>query len=67
MSAERGKASAPDRGSRRPDRQAYRCRRARQQLDAVQAERRRGYRAGSGGKLRERAARYRTYLDSFCS
>ena len=48
-------------------RQAYRCRRTRQQLDAVQAERRRGYKAGKGTRLRERAERYRTYLDSFCS
>jgi hypothetical protein len=45
----------------------YRCQRTRQQLDAVRAERRRGYKAGRGAKLRERQARYETYLDSFCS
>lgn len=67
--ARTGKPAVPaaDRGARKPDRQAYRCRRARQQLDAVQAERRRGYPAGKGAKLRQRAQRYRTYLDSFCS
>lgn len=48
-------------------RQAYRCRRTRQQLDALNAERRRGYPAGKGIKLRERQQRYETYLDSFCS
>lgn len=49
------------------DRQAYRCRRTRQQLDALQAEMRRGYKAGRGTKLRERRTRYETYLASFCS
>jgi hypothetical protein len=45
----------------------YRCQRTRQQLDAVRAERRRGYKAGRGAKLRERQSKYETYLDSFCS
>jgi hypothetical protein len=45
----------------------YRCQRTRQQLDTVRAERRRGYKAGRGAKLRERQAKYETYLDSFCS
>lgn len=48
-------------------RQAYRCRRTRQQLDALNAERRRGYPAGKGIELHERQQRYETYLDSFCS
>lgn len=61
------KVSAAKGGSSQKDRQVYRCRRARQQLDAVNAERRRGYPAGKGAKLRERAQRYQTYLDSFCS
>ena len=65
--AKKKPVSAAGRDARAPDRRAYRCRRARQQLDAVQAERRRGYPAGKGAKLRQRAQRYRTYLDSFCS
>jgi hypothetical protein len=47
--------------------QAYRCSRTRQQLQSVQAERRRGYPAGKGRSLRERQAKYEAYLDSFCS
>lgn len=66
MRSRKDAPSAIGRASSQSDKQAYRCRRARQQLDAVQAERRRGYRAGKGAKLRERAQRYRTYLDSFC-
>lgn len=56
-----------DRVAPAADRQAYRCRRTRQQLDALHAEMRRGYKAGRGAKLRERRTRYETYLASFCS
>jgi hypothetical protein len=47
--------------------QRYRCTRARQQLESVKAERRRGYPAGKGRVLRERQAKYEAYLASFCS
>lgn len=59
--------SRQSRSTRSAQRDEYRCKRARQQLDSVRAERRRGYKAGKGIKLREREERYETYLASFCS
>jgi len=62
VSPRSGRPAAADDRQRR-----YRCERTRQQLDAVRAQRRRGYKAGRGVRLRERQAKYETYLDSFCS
>jgi hypothetical protein len=71
---ERAERSAPKHGDRGAvaerdggERQRYRCERTREQLDAVRRERRAGYPAGSGQRLRERQARYEVYLASFCS
>jgi hypothetical protein len=71
--ARRDRTSAPSKPvAREPartdeGRQAFRCAKTRRQLDAVRRERRAGYPAGRGGRLRDREARYEAYLDSFCS
>lgn len=48
-------------------RAAYRCLRKRRQLDALNAEMRRGYKAGRGERLRQRQRGYEDYLEEFCS
>lgn len=49
------------------DRSAYRCLRKQRQLDALNAEMRRGYKAGRGERLRQRRRGYEDYLEEFCS
>jgi hypothetical protein len=47
--------------------QAERCWKKRKQLDDVNWELRRGYKAGRGTKLRRRRDQYEDYLDRFCT
>lgn len=46
---------------------AYRCERKRASLDALNAQRRQGYKAGRGEKLRRRHDALQDYLSAFCS
>lgn len=56
----------PATGRPRSVSQDYRCQRKRRQLDALNADMRRGYRAGRGAKLRRRRRAYEDYLAAFC-
>lgn len=49
------------------DRQAYQCRRKRRDLEALNAELRRGYKAARAPALHRRRQAYRDYLATFCS
>jgi hypothetical protein len=49
------------------DRQAYQCRRKRRDLEALDAELRRGYKAARAPALHRRRQAYRDYLATFCS
>ena len=48
-------------------RQAYRCKRKRRDLEALNAELRRGYKASRAPTLHRRRQAYQDYLDAFCS
>ncbi len=49
------------------EKQAYRCRRKRHQLDAVRAKLRRGYKPAQGESLRRRRQVLQDYLSAFCT
>ena len=55
-----------DRKRQQQAKQAYQCKRKRASLAAVNADLRRGYKAGQGEKLRRRRAAYEDYLTAFC-
>ncbi|MCB1785936.1 MAG: hypothetical protein KDJ33_06770 [Gammaproteobacteria bacterium] len=62
----RARETRSGRGNGRSDK-AYQCRRKRSQLEALNAQMRRGYKPGRGEKLRRRRSAYEDYLAAFCS
>jgi hypothetical protein len=63
----RPRPAAPRHAEADSDRQAYRCREKRRQLDSVKRRLRQGYKPSQGESLRLRRSRYADYLSTFCS
>jgi hypothetical protein len=63
-SKRRRKANGKPKQVARPDRA---CWQKREQLEAVRAQLRRGYRVGKGDELRRKQDRYEDYLRQFCA
>jgi hypothetical protein len=63
-SKRRRKADDRPKKKARPDRA---CWQKREQLEALRAQLRRGYRVGKGGELRRKQDRYEDYLRQFCA
>lgn len=77
LAARRGEKKRAKKASKRPvpsgverrekaRKQAYQCTRKRRALSALEADLRRGYKAGRGEKLHRRQRALRDYLGAFC-